>query len=104
MSSLSSEGYQIVSPTVNKPIIQNDFQVVIRSARFFKTLKGAATKDIFGQMTREEHRAYVSQLVQLFKAEGIPFQMIDPDGTTRELKLNHVKTAAKLHPPVHGES
>ena len=87
LATKSSEGYQLVVPNVQKPIIQKDFEVVIRSAGFFRDMAGAATKDVFGQMSKEEHRTYISQLVKLLKAEGIPFQMIDPDGQVRDPKL-----------------
>ena len=83
-ASLSSEGYQLVVPVVTQPIIQKDFEVVIRSAGFFQNMAGAATKDVFGQMSKKEHQAYVSQLCKLLNSEGIPFRMIDPDGTERE--------------------
>lgn len=85
-ASMSSEGYQLVVPVVQKPIIQKDFQVLIRSAGFFNDMVGAATKDVFGQISKEEHRSYVSQLIKSLKAAGIDFQMIDPDGTVRPPK------------------
>lgn len=74
----SSEGHQLVMPVVRGP-----FEVVVRSSKFFKTLDDAQTKDVFGQMTPDEHRAYISKLAKNLKELSIPFQMIDPDGTIR---------------------
>lgn len=76
-----AQGMQLVKPCHRGP-----FKLALRSPSFYDALDGVPTRDIFSTIPRKRYADFLKELKPKLNAANLPFQMIEPDGSTSRAK------------------